>query len=234
MTERFVPEMFQTEGKPADLVVSRDCFKDVEKQLDALIGPAYMWHPTATFDTSVASSFRRNRCRSSRRSAPLNASPVRVVLVDDHLSVVESFALLLQLDSDFTVSGVATSAEEGERLVLETSPDIAVFDVDFPGRDSFDLIPGLMAERPQTRIVILTAHLTDAFLSQALRMKVSGYILKSEPATSVRSALKMIHRGQTYFSSKAQDCLIWDAEKQAYEVKMESLLKGLSLLQLAS
>jgi len=45
MTERFVPEMFQTEGKPADLVVSRDCFKDVEKQLDALIGPASMWHP---------------------------------------------------------------------------------------------------------------------------------------------------------------------------------------------
>lgn len=163
----------------------------------------------------------------------MNASPVRVVLVDDHLSVVESFALLLQLDSDFAVSGVATSAEEGERLVLETNPDIAVFDVDFPGRDSFDLIPGLMAERPQTRIVILTAHLTDAFLSQALRMKVSGYILKSEPATSVRSALKLIHRGQTYFSSKAQECLIWDADKQAYEVKMESLLKGLSLLQLA-
>ncbi len=73
-----------------------------------------------------------------------NSRPIRVVLADDHMMVVESFSLLLNLERECEVVGTAKTAKRGVELVESLQPDIAVFDVDFPGRDSFDVVPDLI------------------------------------------------------------------------------------------
>jgi two-component system, NarL family, response regulator NreC len=135
-------------------------------------------------------------------------SPMRVVIVDDHHLVVESFAALLDLDDGVEVVGTAFTAEDGARLVEELRPDVAVFDVDFPGRDSFDVVPQLIKSIPSLRVVFLTAHLSDVFVSQAIRMGACGYLLKDEPALVVRDALKRVHRGEFAFSTAVRDRLV--------------------------
>ena len=163
----------------------------------------------------------------------MDGSRVRVVLVDDHQMIVESFAALLQLDDRFDVVGTATSAEAGADLVLQLRPDVALFDVDFPGRDSFDVLPQVARRCPATRIVFLTGHLSDIFVSQAIRLKARGYVLKDEPATYVRDAIFRVARGEFVFSEAVRDRLVWDEETQSYEVKSDSMLCGLSIQQLS-
>jgi len=153
--------------------------------------------------------------------------------VDDHQVVVESFATLLDIDPNFEVLGTALTATDGAELVLAKQPDVAVFDVDFPGRDSFDVVPDLMRRSPRTKIVFLTAHLSDVFVAQAVRMRVRGYLLKEEPADVIRAALKRVHAGEFAFSAAVQNRLVWDGERKRWEVCSGNPLCSLSLQQLA-
>lgn len=161
------------------------------------------------------------------------ASPIRVVVVDDHRVVVESLAALLSLDSDFSVAGTATTADEGAEIVLKTRPDVALFDVDFPGRDSFDVVPQLVKQAPSTRTAFLTAHLSDVFVSQAVRMNARGYLLKDEPSSEVCAAIKRLHAGEYAFSAAVRDRLTWEPESGRYIVRADNLLCNLSVQQLS-
>tara|TARA_R110002072_G_scaffold13481_2_gene56816 strand:- start:7708 stop:8346 length:639 start_codon:yes stop_codon:yes gene_type:complete len=155
-----------------------------------------------------------------------------VVVVDDHRVIVESLSALLDLLPDFTVVGTATAVDEGAEIVLRTRPDVALFDVDFPGRDSFDVMPQLMKRLPSTRMAFLTAHLSDVFVSQAIRMDVGGYLLKDEPSAEVCAAIKRLHAGEYVFSDAVRDRLTWDSVSGRYTVRADSMLCGLSVQQL--
>jgi DNA-binding NarL/FixJ family response regulator len=163
----------------------------------------------------------------------MNGSRVRVLLVDDHQMIVESFSALLQLDERFEVVGTAISAETGAELVQKLRPDVALFDVDFPGRDSFDVVPQFARRVPSTRVVFLTGHLSDIFVSQAIRMGARGYLLKDESAGTIRDAILRVARGDFAFSNAVLDRLIWDEESQSYDVRSDSMLCGLSIQQLS-
>lgn len=163
----------------------------------------------------------------------MDVSPIRVVIVDDHRVVVESLAALLDLAPDFSVAGTATTADEGAEVVLRTRPDVALFDVDFPGRDSFDIVPQLMKEAPSTKMAFLTAHLSDVFVSQAVRMGAHGYVLKDEPSAEVCSAIKRLHAGEYVFSDAVRDRLTWDAAADHYTIRADNMLCGLSVQQLS-
>lgn len=163
----------------------------------------------------------------------MDGSRVRVLLVDDHQMIVESFAALLQLDDRFDVVGTAISAEEGAELVRQHQPDVAVFDVDFPGRDSFDILPQLVKRNPSTRVLFLTGHLSDVFVTQAIRLGARGYLLKDESATTVRDAIFRVSQDNFVFSDAVRERLIWDDETQSYDVRTDSMLCGLSIQQLS-
>ena len=163
----------------------------------------------------------------------MDGSPIRVVIVDDHRVVVESIAALLDLTSDFSVAGMATTADDGAELVLRERPDVALFDVDFPGRDSFDVLPQLMKRVPSTRMAFLTAHLSDVFVSQAVRMGVHGYVLKDESSAKFCSAIKRLHAGEYVFSDAVRDRLTWDAASEHYTLRVDNMLCGLNVQQLS-
>jgi len=159
--------------------------------------------------------------------------PIRVVIVDDHRVIVESLSALLDLTPDFSVVGTAITADEGAEVVLQTRPDVALFDVDFPGRDSFDIVPQLMKQAPSTRMAFLTAHLSDVFVSQAVRMDARGYILKDEPSAEVCAAIKRLHAGEYVFSDAVRDRLMWDSTSNRYTVRADNMLCSLSVQQLS-
>jgi DNA-binding NarL/FixJ family response regulator len=164
---------------------------------------------------------------------PSNSRPIRVVLADDHKMVVESFSLLLNLERGCEVVGTVNTAERGVELVESLQPDIAVFDIDFPGRDSFDVVPDLIRSCPRTRIMFLTGHISDVFVHQAVSMGARGYLLKGEPAIAVVKAIRKVHAGDYAFSEPVRNRLVRDSQTGNYAVCTESALCGLTLQQLS-
>lgn len=160
-------------------------------------------------------------------------SPVRVLLVDDHQVVLEGLAAIASLDPDIQVVGASVSASEGANLAKELQPDVAIFDVDFPGIDSFDIVPRLIRDCPRTRFVFLTAHLSDVFVHQAVQMAAAGYLLKEESGRAVFGAVKRACQGENVFSPAVLERLQFDGSSGRYTVKRQHKLFDLSMQQLA-
>lgn len=160
-------------------------------------------------------------------------SVIRVALVDDHVFLLESFSALLELDSRFSVVGTATTAQAGIELVCRERPDVVVFDVDFDGLDSFDVVPQLEENGIKSKVIFLTAHFSDVFLHQALTNNARGYLLKNESALFVRDAIVRVHRGEFVFSRQVADRVVFDEKTEGYKVCTDNLLCSLTITQLS-
>src|SRR6187549_1671349 len=125
-------------------------------------------------------------------------SPKRVVLVDDHEIVREAIKARMSAVDGVEIVGEAETAEEVIDKVKELEPDVAIVDVELPGKDGIDATKDILKARPETRVIIFTAHAQPDLLTLALRAGASGYVLKSAPAEDIARAVKAVTGGGTF------------------------------------
>jgi DNA-binding NarL/FixJ family response regulator len=159
-------------------------------------------------------------------------TPIRLVLVDDHQMLLEALTLRLGSDPELEIVGTASNGDDGLRLVRELRPDLVTLDVDLPGRGSFDVAAEISARQKETRIIFLTSYLSDVFISQALRVRTHGYLLKGEGAGVLVDGIKRVHRGEICFSEEVVQRLTYDPSRKQYTVRSESRLVSLTGRQL--
>lgn len=159
-------------------------------------------------------------------------SVIRIVLVDDHQLMLDSLAARINAEPDFSVVGFATNADDGLKMILETKPDIALLDIQLPGRGTFDIANELASRQKETNVVFLSGHVIDIFITEVLRSKARGYLVKEEPFANVISSLRRVSRGDTCYSSKIEDRISYDPEKKRHVVESESRLAKLTSRQL--
>jgi two-component system, NarL family, response regulator NreC len=124
--------------------------------------------------------------------------PIRVVLADNHALVRQGLKALLEREG-FLVAGEAADGQEAIRLVTSVRPDIAIFDISMPHLNGLDAARQLQKAAP-TRIILLTRHDEDPYITEALRAGVKGYVLKSQAATDLVQAIHQVVRGGIYLS----------------------------------
>ena len=108
------------------------------------------------------------------------ATPVRLVLVDDHEMVIEGLKAMLAAFKDrLQVVGQAVGADRAVGVVDELQPDIVLCDVRMQGVSGLDLCKVLREHEPHRKVVMLSVYDDEQYLFQALRVGASGYLLKS-------------------------------------------------------
>jgi len=133
-----------------------------------------------------------------------------VLLVDDHGLVRDSLAAWLQSQPDMTVLATAGTAEDGLEAAIRNQPDIVVFDIDMPGRISFDVAKTLKTRLPETRIMFLSAFCHDRYIEQALAVEAAAYVTKSESPATVADAVRTVAAGGAYFSPEVEERIVVD------------------------
>jgi DNA-binding NarL/FixJ family response regulator len=133
---------------------------------------------------------------------------ITVVIADDH--PIFRMGLRQILDSDAALRLVAEAGDGDEALaaVASTQPDIAVLDIDMPGRDGLAVSRALRDQRSPTRVILLTLHMDAWFVNTALDAGVQGYVPKDSAVTEIIGAIKSVHRGQEYISPALSRVLI--------------------------
>lgn len=157
---------------------------------------------------------------------------IRMVLADPCELIRDALAARLQSHSSFEVVGTTTSSDEIVQICRRERPDVVVMDVDLPGRGTFDAADAVLSERPQTKIVLLTEHLADIFVGQALRIGAAGYLLKTETFDCLCRAITDAVRGQTYLSPPVMERVYFNNTESRYLPRMESDLTLLTNRQL--
>lgn len=162
----------------------------------------------------------------------MTTKPIRVVLVDDHQVLLGSLRDRINAEPDMDVVGTASNCDDGLRVILETRPDLAVFDIDLPGRGSFDLADELSTRQRETKVAFLTGFVSDVFISQAMQLNAAGYILKTEPPEKLVDFIRRIGAGEQCFSPEVQERLQYDPSAKKYYIHTSNELAGLTPRQL--
>lgn len=129
-------------------------------------------------------------------TGPASGAVLRVVLADDEAMVRAGLRLLIDGEPDLEVVGEAVDGEDAVRVVSDQRPDVVLMDVRMPGLNGLDASREVLAEAPQTRVIILTTFDEDAVVDEALRRGVAGFLLKSSPPEEMLAAVRRAVAGQ--------------------------------------
>ena len=126
-------------------------------------------------------------------------TPVRVLLAEDHSVVREGLRLLLDMQPDICVVGEAVTGQEAVVLAQQLLPDVAVMDIAMPDLDGIQATERIRQLSPETRVLILTMHASDAYFFRAVEAGASGYILKRAASEELIHAVRAVARGEAFF-----------------------------------
>lgn len=141
--------------------------------------------------------------------------PIRVVLADDHALVRQGLKALLEREG-FQVVGEASDGQELLRLLPNLHPDVAVLDISMPLLNGLDAAREAKKSSPRTKIILLTRHDEDQYVTESLRAGAKGYVLKNQAATDLVHAIQQVCRGGIYLSPSISRAVV-----EAYLSKTE-------------
>jgi len=124
---------------------------------------------------------------------------VRIVLADDHVLVRQGLKALMEREG-FQVVAEAADGQEALERVRSLLPEIAVMDITMPILNGLDTAREMKRSSPQTKVILLTQHEEDQYISEALEVGVKGYVLKNQAANDLLQAIRHVSRGHVYLS----------------------------------
>ena len=122
---------------------------------------------------------------------------IRVLCVDDHAVLVEGLRAQFAIEGRIEIAGRLPSAarmiEEVERL----KPGAVLLDIELPGPDAFEMADRLRRAHPEVRIIVLSAHIRDAFISASFAAGASGYFAKSDELEDISQGIIDVMKSKT-------------------------------------
>jgi two-component system response regulator NreC len=123
---------------------------------------------------------------------------IQVVLVDDHAVVRSGLHLLLDAQEDIEVVGEAGNAKDAVFRARALKPDVILLDVVMPGESGIEVLPKLLKESPETKVLVLSMQDDPSYVREAFAAGASGYVLKEAVDEEVVSAVREIASGGRY------------------------------------
>lgn len=133
---------------------------------------------------------------SSRMDAEARPCPISVILADDDRLICDSLGIILGAQPDIAVLGAANDGDGAVELWQRYHPDVALLDIQMPGRDGLSAAREILGFDPAARIVFLTTFSDDDYIVQALQLGARGYLIKQDVA-SIAPALRAVVGGRS-------------------------------------
>jgi DNA-binding NarL/FixJ family response regulator len=152
--------------------------------------------------------------KSACRSGSLDQQmAISLVLADDHPIVLDGLENLFRQEADFTVLGRCVNGEEALRAVREYRPDVLILDIRMFKMDGLAVLREMKKEGLSTRVVLLTAALDEDQVVEAIRLGVSGVVLKEMAPQLLVQCVRKVHAGEQWL------------ERQSFGRAMERMLR---------
>jgi two-component system response regulator NreC len=123
---------------------------------------------------------------------------IRALVVDDHAVVRAGIRLLLEREQDIEVVGEAGNAQDAVFDVRALKPDVVLLDVVMPGQSGIEVLPSLLKESPETKVLVLSMQDDPSYVREAFAAGASGYVLKEAADEEVVAAVREIADGGSY------------------------------------
>ena len=126
--------------------------------------------------------------------------PLRLLIVDDQPLIRRGLAMMLEAEEGIEIVGQAADGIEAIEMALATSPDVVVMDLQMPRASGVVATREITAQRPATRVVVLTTYDHDDLVFEAIRAGAQAYLLKDASEAEVLDTVRAVHRGESRLS----------------------------------
>lgn len=123
---------------------------------------------------------------------------ISIMLADDHALFIAGLKLLLKKKPSFQVIGEASNGQEALELFDTLMPDILILDISMPRLNGIQVLTDIKARHNQAKIIILTMHEDDDYISLVMQAGASGYIPKAAVDEELYTAIDTVIAGHTY------------------------------------
>ena len=125
---------------------------------------------------------------------------IRVLLADDHALVRAGLSALLKGIAGVEVVAEAGDGREALALIAKHRPHVVLMDIAMPGLNGLEAAARAKKDFPGVRIMVLSMHVNEEYVLQALRAGAAGYLLKGASLQELEMAISAVARGETYLS----------------------------------
>jgi DNA-binding NarL/FixJ family response regulator len=126
---------------------------------------------------------------------------LKILLADDHKMLREGLRALLHGHPGMQVVGEAANGKEVLQQAADLKPDVVVMDLSMPELNGLQATALLKTRCPQIKVVALTAHDDDSYLSQVCKAGAAGYVLKRSAGDELIKAIEIVAKGGLYFEA---------------------------------
>ncbi|MDZ4754678.1 MAG: response regulator transcription factor [Phycisphaerae bacterium] len=134
----------------------------------------------------------------------------RLVIADDHATLRRATVEWIERTGEFEVVADVGNATDALDAVSRLKPDVAVLDIDMPGRTPFAAASAMHKASPATRIIFLSGFSSDQYVAEALAAHATAYVTKSDSPDNLLAAIRGAVAGTTYFSPEVRERMIVD------------------------
>lgn len=144
--------------------------------------------------------------RRPEKGLPMNA--LRILLADDHEIVRRGLASIIKSHHGWDVCGEADNGQKAVELTKQLRPDIVVLDIGMPTLNGLEATRQILRDTPRTRVLILTVTDSDQIVQAVLDAGARGFLLKSDSARDLESAIEALQGNKTFFTARVAELLL--------------------------
>lgn len=133
---------------------------------------------------------------------------LRILLADDHEIVRRGLRSLLEKHDGWEVCGEAGDGREAIDKALELKPDVIIVDIGMPSLNGLDTTRQLLKHDPEFKIIVLTITDSDQVIREALDAGARGFVLKSDAARDLVSAVEALQNKRMFFTPRVNDLVL--------------------------
>jgi DNA-binding NarL/FixJ family response regulator len=133
---------------------------------------------------------------------------MKVLLVDDHAIVRQGLRSLLENKAKVKVIAEASEGREAVKLAAELSPDLVIMDIAMPGLNGLEALLQLKMLESAPKVIILSMHVEENYVTRALRSGASGYVYKGSAFDDLELAMKSVSKNEVFLSPAVSQVLV--------------------------
>lgn len=158
----------------------------------------------------------------------MTTSDLRIVIADDHPIFRKGLRQVLETDPRLHIVAEAEDGDAALACLDEQKPEVAVLDIDMPGRDGFEVARAVQEKRLPIAIIFLTMHTDEHVFNTAFDLGVKGYVLKDGAVMEIIKAIRAVAAGENYISSELATFLVRRANRAAALAQEKPTLASLT------
>ncbi|SDH19253.1 two component transcriptional regulator, LuxR family [Alteribacillus persepolensis] len=147
------------------------------------------------------------------QEAPDNT--IKLLLIDDHQLFREGVKRILDMEANFEVVAEGDDGDEAVSLVEQYDPDVVLMDINMPGTNGVEATRHLIEAFPEIKVLILSIHDDESYVTHVLKTGAAGYLLKEMDADALIEAVKVVGHGGAYIHPKVTHNLIKEYRRLA-------------------